>query len=140
MKEIASRIHTLYFLATLYRGVDLVKTLHNILKASFAQKYFVVELQRNSDSIQAINDSFSQFTDDIQLWSFYETLPSNLHLINVTIVDKVSATLGLSKERCSLLNADHRGVCKFDSPTDSNYRILRNAFITTVDSILTEGM
>lgn len=35
-----------------------------------------------------------------------------------------------------LLNADHRGVCKFDQPTDPNYKTLRNAFITTVDSIL----
>ncbi|KAK2758996.1 hypothetical protein FQN54_003094 [Arachnomyces sp. PD_36] len=140
LKEIASRFHTLYFLATPHRGADLAKTLQNILRVSYGQKPMVGELERNSDSIQSINDSFRYFADDLQLWSFYETLPCSLTFTDVTIVDKASATLGLSKERCSLLNADHRGVCKFESPTDTNYKILRNAFITTVDSILTEGM
>jgi len=58
---------------------------------------------------------------------------------NAMIVDKASAILGYAKERTSLLNADHRGVCKFDQPTDPNYKTLRNAFITTVDDILSNG-
>ncbi|GLB12828.1 hypothetical protein AtubIFM61612_000215 [Aspergillus tubingensis] len=107
-------------------------------KVSFGHKPFVAELGRDSDSVQSINDSFRYFADDLQLWSFYETVPYNFVLTNAMIVDKSSATLGLSKERCSLLNADHSGICKFESPTDPNYKSLRNAFITTVDSILTE--
>lgn len=59
--------------------------------------------------------------------------------MNAIVVDKASAILGYSRERTAPLNADHRGVCKFEFPTDPNYRTLRNALVTTVDSILSEG-
>ncbi|KAL8699347.1 MAG: hypothetical protein Q9201_006059 [Fulgogasparrea decipioides] len=137
-KELASRIHTLYFLATPHRGSDLTKILMNIMKVSFGQKAFVGELDRNSASIDSINDSFRHHAEDLQLWSFYETVPSSLILTSTLIVDKASATLGYAKERTSLLNADHRGVCKFDLPGDPNYKTLRNAFVTTIDAILSE--
>lgn len=138
LKELAARIHTLYFLATPHRGSDLAKTLTNILKISYEQKSFVLDLERNSESITSINDSFRHSAGDVELWSFYETLPSNLVFSNAIIVDRGSATLGYPGERHSPLNADHRGVCKFE-PTDSNYKTLRNAFITTIDTILSEG-
>ncbi|KAL9633201.1 MAG: hypothetical protein Q9164_004842 [Protoblastenia rupestris] len=138
LKDLANRIHSLYFLATPHRGSDLAKTLMNILKVSYGQKPYVTELDRNSGSIASINDSFRHVAEDLQLWSFYETVPSNLVLTSAIIVDKASAHLGYPKERTSLLNADHRGVCKFELPTDSNFRTLRNAFVTTVDSILSE--
>ncbi|GKZ47041.1 hypothetical protein AbraIFM66951_010381 [Aspergillus brasiliensis] len=138
LKEIASRIHTLYFLATPHRGSDLAKTLANVLRVSFGPKPFVLELERNSDSIQSINDSFRHVADQLHIWSFYETLPCSFKLTSAIIVDKTSATLGYSRERCSLLNADHRGVCKYDSPADPNYRTVRNAFVTTVDAIVSQ--
>jgi hypothetical protein len=56
------------------------------------------------------------------------------------IVDKDSAILDYKDERIVLLNADHRGVCKFDSQSDPNYRTLRNALLSTMDSIVNEGM
>lgn len=94
------------------------------------------ELVRGSGSIATINDAFRQYMKDLQLWSFYETLPTKIGII----VDKDSATLGYEKERIALLNADHRGVCKFDSQSDPNYRTLRNALSSTVDTIVGEGM
>jgi len=139
MKDLASRIHTLYFLATPHRGSDLAKILVNVLKVSYGTKPFVTELDRNSESIASINDSFRHYAQDLQLWSFYETVPSNFVLTNVIIVDKASATLGYAKERVSLLNADHCTICKFDQQTDPNYRTLHNAFITTIDTIISEG-
>lgn len=139
LNELACRIHTLYFLATPHRGSDLSKVLSNIMKVSYGQKAFVSDLDRNSGSICSINDSFRHFAGDVQLWSFYETLPSSLVITNVLIVDKASATLGYARERTSLLNADHRGIGKFDLPSDPNYKTLRNAFITTIDSIPSES-
>lgn len=136
MKELAGRIHSLYFLATPHRGSDLTKTLMNILKVSYGQKAFVSELERNSGFINSTNDTFRHYAENLQLWSFYETFPSQMVLTNVVIVDKSSATLGYAREHISPLNADHRDVCKFDLPSDPNYKILRNAFITTIDIIL----
>lgn len=56
------------------------------------------------------------------------------------VVDKAPATLGYAKEWSTLLNADHRGVCKFELPTDPNYGTLRDAFVNTIDSILPEAL
>lgn len=100
------------------------------------RKPYVSDLVRNSSSIAAINDAFRHYMDDLQLWSFYETLPTTIGII----VDKQSATLACKHERVMLLNADHRGVCKFDSQSDPNYRTLRNALVSTLDTIISEGM
>jgi hypothetical protein len=137
---LASRIHTLYFLATPHRGAELPKTLLNILNVSLGPKPFVAELDRCSESIAAINDSFRYFAEELQLWSFYETVPTNLFLMKALIVDKVSATLGYAKERSALLNADHCGICKFDNKSDPNYQTLHNALVTTIDTIVEEGI
>lgn len=111
----------------------------NILKVSYGQKTFVSDLERNSSLINSINDSFRHYAEDLQLWSFYETFPSQILLTSAFIVDKSSGTLGYAREHISPLNADHRGVCKFDLPSDPNYKTLRNAFVTTIDVILSQS-
>jgi hypothetical protein len=70
------------------------------------------------------------------LWSFYETLPlRSTGVISRIIVDRHSATLGYHNEEIAGLDADHRQVCKFDTPDDPNYKLLRNALLTAVDMI-----
>lgn len=129
----------MFFLATPHRGSDLAKTLTNILKISYGKKPFVNDLERNSSLISSINDTFRHYADALQLWSFYETLKSSILVSDAMIVDKSSAILGYSNERVALLNANHRGMVKFDTPSDPNYKTLRNAFTTTVDMIVSEG-
>jgi hypothetical protein len=34
------------------------------------------------------------------------------------------------------MNADHRGICKFDSPEDPNYLSLKNSLISVVQDLL----
>lgn len=139
-KDLASRFHSMYFLATPHRGADLARTLGNILKVTYGQKQYVKELEPSSGLLFRINDSFRHHSEHLQLWSFYETLESSLIVSNALVVDKASATMAYAHERIALLNADHRGVCKFDDPSDPNYKTLRNAFSTTVDSITSEGI
>jgi hypothetical protein len=139
LRSFATRVHTMYFLATPHRGADYSKALANILAISFGQKAFVSELSRDSTTIASINDSFRHYANELQLWSFYETDPTRIFKIQAIIVDVTSATLGLSNESCRPLNADHRGVCKFQFKDDSNYRTLRSCFITSIDKILTDG-
>ncbi|KAL8912458.1 MAG: hypothetical protein Q9171_002551 [Xanthocarpia ochracea] len=62
-------------------------------------------------------------------------MKTNLGVSQALIVEKDSAILGLPGERVQLLNADHRHVCKFKDPLDSNYITLRNAFVSTIDHI-----
>jgi hypothetical protein len=131
---LASRFHSMDFLATPHRGADSAQLLSNIIKLSFAHnsKAYVSDLIPNSGAIQIINDEFRHVYQGVQLWSFFETQPCSLGMI----VEKDSAIIGLTGERIQLLNADHRHVCKFEDPSDNNYRTLRNAFVSTIDSIL----
>ncbi len=96
---IAGRIQSLIFLATPHRGSDLSNLLNNILRASgvLSTRQYITDLGRNSLSLQIINEEFRNYVDRVKLWSFYESLKTNLGLNSALIVERDSATLG--KER-----------------------------------------
>lgn len=129
----------MYFLGTPHRGSQYAKVLNNILKVSYGTKPFTSDLERNTSTVSSINESFRHVASELHLFSFYETLQTNLHLTSTIIVDKYSATLQWPNERIAYLNADHRGMCKFDLPSDSNFKVLRNALSATTEDIVTEG-
>lgn len=139
-KALAERFNTIYFLATPHRGSDSAQVLHNILHAAYNSSAYVAELKRNSGAIQVINDEFRQYSGDVNLWSFYETQKLSLKLFSKLIVDKDSATLGYREEKQIPVNADHRSICKFDTPADPNYRTLRNSLASTVHNITRLGI
>ncbi|KUI53159.1 Vegetative incompatibility protein HET-E-1 [Cytospora mali] len=130
---IAARIHTLFFLATPHRGSNFASTLNNLLKLAVGHgsKFYVDDLYPHSEAIQTINDQFRHVYQGLNLYSFFETVPTTLGLI----VEKTSAVLELPGEQISHLNADHSHVCKFDTPSDSDYIRLRDAFVSTISLI-----
>jgi hypothetical protein len=157
--DIGARIHSIYFLATPHRGSDLAHTLDNILKTiPTGHKPFIGSLKRNSETINVLNDQFRHAVKSVTIHSFIESVPMNWGIGSGLVVDKESATLGrktsqnsssklceLNKsgypdERIQTLNADHRQICKFDSPDDSNFRTLRNRLASTVKDIERCGM
>ncbi|KAI4207538.1 MAG: hypothetical protein LQ346_000470 [Caloplaca aetnensis] len=103
-------------------------------------KDYVNDLIPNSAAIQIINDDFRHVFQDLRLWSFYETVKTNMGVSQALIVEKDSAVLGLPDERVQPLNADHRHVCKFKDTFDNNYISLRNAFVTAIDQVEKEWM
>lgn len=131
--EIASRIHTFFFLATPHRGSSLANTLNNLLKLAVGHgsKAYVDDLFPYSAAIQTINDQFRHAYQGKHLYSFFETVPTTLGLI----VEKTSAVLELPGEQVSHLNADHSQVCKFDTPSDRNYIRLKDAFVANISLI-----
>ncbi len=133
-RRLCRRIHSMFFLATPHRGSDSAHLLKNLLSLSSSKSY-IGDLQKGSMSTQLINDEFRNAYWDIQLWSFFETLPTTGLGI---VVDRDSAVLGLPAERIQLMNANHRNICKFADRFDSNYMSLRNAFVSCVDSIKKE--
>ncbi|KAE8837006.1 hypothetical protein PTNB73_07910 [Pyrenophora teres f. teres] len=131
--DLADRIHSMFFLATPHRGSDSAHLLGVVLQASglHGNKSYVENLVPNSEAIHTINDQFRHVNQNIQLWSFFETMTTTIGLI----VEKDSAILGLPNERIQLMNADHRNICKFEDPSDTNYCTLRNAFGSAISSI-----
>ena len=138
--DLAKRFHSIYFLATPHRGSDSAKLLNNILQVTYSSRAYVADVKRGSKALQSINSEFRKYASDLELWSFYETEKMSLGVFNVLIVDPDSATLGYPDERQIPMNADRRSICKFTSPTDANYLIVRNALATTADGICRLGM
>ena len=135
----ALRVYTMYFLAPPQRGSNTAKTLANILQVTSRPRYVISDLKPGSEMISSINENFRLYADDLQLCSFYESKPCTL-VSNSLVVDKDSATLGYRHEFVAPLNADHREICKFENPTDSNYKTVRNALSGTVKGIVAEGI
>ena len=52
------------------------------------------------------------------------------------LVSKDSAVMGYKNEDSQFLNADHRGVCKFESPEDPNYITVRNVLVAVAEDLL----
>ena len=133
---IGSRFHTMFFLATPHHGAHSAQLLSSILKATdHGHRPFVDDLHSDSPAIQRINDSFRHYSEKIRLFSFFETRPFQFGVRKEIVVKKTSAIMGLPNERSTHLDADHRGVCKFENPDDPNYITVRNAFVETLDVI-----
>jgi hypothetical protein len=126
------------FLATPHGGSDLAVTLNNILRTSapHSPRVYVFNLKRSSEMLALLNDSFRHYAQDLILYSFYESQQTNLHIRSELIVPRDSAVMGYPGERSAVLNADHRHVCKFESPSDPNYITVRDTFQSIIDSIM----
>ncbi|XDG08715.1 hypothetical protein ABKA04_008330 [Annulohypoxylon sp. FPYF3050] len=134
-KDLADRVHSIFFLGTPHRGSDLAAILKRLSVLAWGSKPFVSDLMPESSTLRDINDTFRHYATDLRLWSFYETLPAKPRVLNKIVVERHSATLGYPNEEIVAMNADHRELCKFNSPTDPNYKILRNALHTAVDML-----
>ena len=135
-RDLASRFSAIYFLATPHYGADSAKLLSNILKVAVHERAYVSDLSRNSGAIQAINEDFRHVSEGLELWSFYET--QTMKRFNSPIVSPDSAVLGYREEKQVLMRADHRTICKFDSSSDPNYRMLRNSLASTLSAITSQ--
>ncbi|KAI5921828.1 hypothetical protein F4810DRAFT_712067 [Camillea tinctor] len=132
--EFGERIKCIFFIATPHRGSDYAGILNNILKISgvLSSRQYITDLTIGSTSAQLINEEFSRLAHDLPIFSFYETLAMGPGLI----VQKHSAILGFKNERVQYINADHRTICKFDSPDDPGYITLKNALTSAIENIL----
>lgn len=129
---IARRLGAMFFLATPHRGSDSAKMLNDILQIASVSRLYIEDLEQGSSTLRSINDDFRRFAGDMKLWSFYETQKLSIGVFKKLIVDPDSAVLGFREEQQVPMNADHRSICKFVSPEDSNYQLLRNALASTV--------
>jgi hypothetical protein len=137
-EALAKKFHAMVFLATPHRGSDFAHILNNVLRASvtYSARSYISNLERNSELLAMMNDEFRHYAQDLTLYSYYETEETSLGVRSTMIVEKASAVLGYPGERVALLNAAHRGVSKFKSPSDPNYIAVVNAFEAINDTIL----
>ncbi|KAM7207784.1 hypothetical protein V8F20_001826 [Naviculisporaceae sp. PSN 640] len=138
--DFAQRIQCMFFLATPHRGSDSAKLLNSVLRASafLSPKQYIVDIGRNSGALSVINDEFRFVSEALEIWSFYETVKTRLGTNSVMIVERDSAIIGNRREHVHPINADHRGICKFDSPSDPNYISIRNSLVKATEDLIGE--
>ncbi|KAH6855886.1 WD40-repeat-containing domain protein [Chaetomium sp. MPI-CAGE-AT-0009] len=141
-RSLAGRIRSMFFLATPHHGSDFANPLNNLLRATtiLTPRQYVADIARNSAAIAAINNEFQIFADDLHIWSFYETVKTRVGINSALIVEKDSAVIGHKNEIVNPTNADHRNICKFDSPTNPNYLFLRNSLVKAVEYVLRNAL
>lgn len=136
-RKITSSIKAVLFLATPHRGTDLAETLNRILTSSIfghSSKEYVKELMKGSSTIDELNDTFRHHAAKLQIFSFYETLATSVGPMNVMILEKYSSLLGYHNETPEPLMANHHDVVKFSGPDDPNYKSVRGALRSIVNT------
>lgn len=86
--SVISSVVGIIFLATPHHGSQYARTLKNVLAAAPIRappKSYVSALERQSPVIQIINDVFKRQCDDLELVSFYETLPIKLGFMRLFV-------------------------------------------------------
>ena len=132
-QDIVSSISAMIFLATPHRGANLAEDLSRLLKVLFQpSRDFINDLNKSSAALEELNEQFRHVAPKLSIWSFYETLATPVGPLKLMVLEKDSAILGYAKEISRPLDADHHSICKYSSPNDSNYLIIRNALSSLV--------
>ena len=135
-EDLSIRIKGIFFIATPQRGSNLAPILGHIFRLSSGSKPFLKDLKSNSDVVQIINTEFGMHAKDLLLYSFYETKKLSLSALkDVLIVPKEDAVLNYHNEQSELLNGDHRSICKFSSPSDTNFKALWHTIAACIRSL-----
>ncbi|KAI1762699.1 hypothetical protein GGR53DRAFT_402681 [Hypoxylon sp. FL1150] len=139
-EAIIKAISAITFLATPHRGTHLAETLNRILQWTMITnlKQYISELAKNSFTLQKLNEQFRHIAPRLDIVSFYETQPTSITLKNarIMVLEKDSSVLGYPGETSKALDADHHGVCKYESPRDPNYITVRNVLKSLLSKII----
>lgn len=75
------------FLSSPHRGTNLARILNRFLGASMiaSSKDYINEIERNSTTLEQLNEDFRNFASRLDLYSFYESKETSV-LTNVTSI------------------------------------------------------
>lgn len=79
-KPIIDSIRSILFLSTPHHGTQRADQLNKVLKASmlYSPQKYISEMARNGPFIEEINEQFRNVAPRLQIFSFYETLPTDI--------------------------------------------------------------
>ncbi|KAI1309844.1 hypothetical protein F5Y03DRAFT_59729 [Xylaria venustula] len=133
--KLADRIRAIFFLATPHQGAGIAQMLSRVLALAPGSRPFVNDLLPQSSMLQAINEDFPRYCQELQLFSFYETQAMYYGVGKGLIVEKHCAVMNYPNERRTYLDANHRDVARFSTPRDPCYILVRNALAATIDNL-----
>ncbi|OAL29393.1 hypothetical protein AYO22_02287 [Fonsecaea multimorphosa] len=123
----------LAFFATPHRGGEHARigsVVADIAKLATGntRNTFLDHLQKNSILSEQLGENFKSLIGKYKILSFFETLKTE----GITlIVDRKSATLELGPaiETVIAVEADHRSICKFESPENPAYKLVADNLV-----------
>ncbi|KAI9771505.1 MAG: hypothetical protein M1840_002125 [Geoglossum simile] len=130
LRSIYISTYGILFLGTPHTGADPAKWASLLLNLAHATIFsnrvpepsIVRALQSNSETLQNINLEFVNFQKRFSLFFFHETLQTKK--VGDYIVDKVSAAPLVEGAEYAGIEADHRGMCKFETKNSSGYDLV----------------
>ncbi|RYP80818.1 hypothetical protein DL769_002288 [Monosporascus sp. CRB-8-3] len=133
-ESLVRRVCAVFFLATPHQGAGIAQLLSRVLALAPGSRPFVNDLSPQSGMLQSINEEFPRYSQDLQLFSFYETQPMYYGIGKGLIVEKHCAVMNYPNERRTYLDANHRDVARFSAPSEPSYVLIRNALAMTVEN------
>src|SRR5277367_4449609 len=130
-KVVVPAVHGILFLGTPHRGsksASIGRMAYQITKAAARRpnEKLLQALERNSDTLEQINNSFLQTLEEhqnIAISSFREEKETRKFLFFSTIVVEAdSARIGLAREELNSIPADHRNMAKLSSLEDVGFK------------------
>ncbi|KAJ0144065.1 Uncharacterized protein HZ326_13139 [Fusarium oxysporum f. sp. albedinis] len=128
------------FLGTPHRGADiaywskLLAKFANVLSAGKMREDLLKALAPKSTELGTICSQFVERGMRLQIFSLYERHETSG--LGSLAVDEFSAILYLPNETPIPMEADHRGLCKYLTPSDSCYRTVFNCIEELMDSLI----
>jgi len=89
--DLIKRVQAVLFLSTPHRGTNLALILNRILSVSFAghsQKQYISDLNKSSSTLEDLNENFRNVASQLQIFSFYETLETNVSFKSLVSIPK----------------------------------------------------
>ncbi|KAH7322547.1 hypothetical protein B0I35DRAFT_425961 [Stachybotrys elegans] len=125
--NILDNIRGVVFFATPHRGSDLATwdRIGTVLHKAGSLGYMTntnlsKDLKVNAEFLKRVSESFVSRAGNFKIRSFYET--EFMHGLACRVVERESATLGLTNELTVATPAHHANICKFESPSDARYK------------------
>jgi predicted Ser/Thr protein kinase len=78
-QHIAKAVSSIIFLATPHRGSNLAELLDSILQVTFHPKQYVTDLKSHSPMLESLNEEFRHVAPELQIFSFYETIETQVN-------------------------------------------------------------
>ncbi|KAK9784452.1 putative GPI inositol-deacylase [Seiridium cardinale] len=128
------RVICMFFLGTPHRGSASLASVGKALELYKAPRSIMADLSAGSITLQVLNEEFARSSANLQIYTFFESLKTKLATTSGMVVERNSAVLGLcwKNEIAQQIDADHRGICKFNNSHDPNYLKLRDSLLIAI--------
>lgn len=136
-RQLVARVFAIFFLGVPHNGAHIAQVLSRLLSLH-GERPFVNELWPTSSTTSSLNEEFPLVSQDLRLFSFFETRPMSFGLSKGLIVERDAAVMEHPNERRTYLDANHRDVARFASPNDPSYLTIRNALATLINELREE--